>query len=340
MQAVVMDAPLTMCIRNQPSPKPGPGEVLVQVRAVGICAGDLYIYRGINPYTAYPIIGGHEIAGIVVKAGDEVVDWLEGTRVVVEPFISCGNCYACRIGKSNCCANLSIIGVHRPGGFAEYVVAPATHLHVIPENLSFLWGSFVEPVTIGVQACRRGQVGEIEAGEYCLVMGCGPIGLALIEVARSRGARVVATDIVPDRLEIARQLGAETLLSDETLLTHVLEQTKGEGAPVILEATGSVAAVESTPALVAPGGRIVLVGLIKRGIDVSFPGLEFTRKEMTILGSRTEVNGFPEALELLSSGKIAYPSVAEAFSLWDAPDVFSELNENPGKRTKGVFINE
>src|SRR5687768_10806212 len=201
MKAAIMDASQQMRVGEWSQAKPGPEEVLVNVRATGICAGDMYIYQGRNPYAAYPAIGGHEICGVVAAAGSNVQGVKYGALVVVEPFLGCGKCYPCRIGKSNCCANLRIIGIHQPGGFAEFVIAPASHIHPIPQGLSAMEASFAEPVAIGVQACRRGNV---SAGEYVLILGCGPIGLALIEVARARGARPVATDVNEARLEFAK----------------------------------------------------------------------------------------------------------------------------------------
>jgi threonine dehydrogenase-like Zn-dependent dehydrogenase len=316
------------------TPQPGPGEVLISVGVAGICAGDMYFYLGKNPYAVYPQICGHEIAGLVAEVGEGVTGLEPGVPVVVEPFLGCGSCYPCRIGKSNCCARLQIIGVHRPGGYAEYLAVPATHVHRVPDGLSLTVASFAEPVAIGVQACRRGAVA---AGEYVFILGCGPIGLALIEVARARGARVVATDLLPSRLEIAAQLGAEVLPADEHLLQRVMEHTQGEGAPVVIEATGSAQAMEQTVDLVAAGGRVVIVGLVRQGTMVRLPGLDFTRKEMTILGSRASVNCFPESLQLLASGAIRYPQFATEFSLWDAPQVFAELAENPGKVHKAIL---
>ncbi len=336
MQAAIIESPKNMFVGEVETPHPAPGEILVSVRATGICAGDMYIYQGKNPYASYPLVAGHEIAGTVAELGEGVSAPAVGTDVVVEPFIGCGTCYACRVGKSNCCMNLRIIGVHFPGGYADYVIAPANNIHVVPEGLSMAMASFAEPVAIGVQACRRGEVG----AEYALILGCGPIGLALIEVAKARGAHVVATDVVQSRLDFAKQLGAETLLADEHLVEKVLEQTHGEGAPVVVEATGNPKVMEQTVDLVAAGGRIVIVGLVARGVQVSFPGLDFTRKEMTILGSRASVNCFPEALELLASGEIQYPKVATEFSMWDAPDVFARLNENPNLVHKGVLVRD
>ncbi len=334
MKAAIFDAPRALRIDEWATPQPGPGDVVVRSRAVGICAGDMYIWQGKNPYARYPVIGGHEIAGIVHAMGSSVSGLNEGDLVVIEPFIGCGACYACRSGKPNCCKSLQIIGVHEPGGYAEFVKAPAANIHKVPAGLSPLWASFAEPVAIGVQACRRGQV---TRDDFVLVLGAGPIGLALIEVARARGARVLATDISAERLSFARSLGAETIVSDDKLLPTILEMTNGDGMPVVIEATGNVMAMESTVDLVAAGGRIVILGLVKQGTQIQMSGLDFTRKEMTIVGSRASTQCFPEALALLSSGALRYPEVASAFSLWDAPRVFAEMDAAPGKYHKGVL---
>ncbi|HET6413191.1 MAG TPA: zinc-binding alcohol dehydrogenase family protein [Anaeromyxobacter sp.] len=335
MRAIIMDAPGQVRVGDWEDRRPGPGEVLVASRAVGVCAGDLYIYQGKNPYVRFPQVAGHEIAGVVEEVGPGVSGLAPGTKVVVEPFLGCGQCYPCRVGKSNCCANLRIIGVTQPGGFGERVLAPAEKIHRVPESLSLADASFVEPVAIGVQACRRGA---IAAGEYVLVLGCGPIGLAVIEVARARGARVVATDVALARMETAAKLGAEVLPSGDALLPKVLEQTRGEGAPVVVEATGNVKAMESTVDLVASGGRIVILGLLKKGTPVTFPGLDFTRKEMTVVGSRASVNCFPESLKLLASGAVHYPRVKSEFDMWDGPEIIKDLAQNPGKLHKAVLV--
>ncbi len=167
MKAAIFDAPFQMHVGPWQQPEPGPNEVVVAVKAAGICAGDMHIYSGKSPYAEFPIIGGHEICGAVANTGGKVSDFEAGQLVVVEPFLSCGTCYPCRIGKPNCCARLQIIGVHRPGGYAEYVLVPATHLHAVPANLTPFWAAFAEPVTIGIHACRRAQ---ILPSEYVLVL--------------------------------------------------------------------------------------------------------------------------------------------------------------------------
>lgn len=337
MRAAIFDEPFSLRITDAPRPEPKKGEVLVQVAAAGLCAGDLYIYTGKNPYVSYPRIGCHEIAGRVVGYGPDTSGPPPGSRVVVDPFIGCGRCYPCRIGKRNCCANLTIIGVHREGGFAEYVTAPIGNLNPVPEGLSDFEAAFAEPVAIGVQGCRRGMV---TADDTVLVLGAGPIGLAIVEVARARGATVYATDLSPERLATAAELGATPVEGGEGLLERVLALTNGEGMPVVMEATGAVPAMQQTIDLVAAGGRIVILGLVKQGTGVTFPGLDFTRKEVTICGSRASVDCFPEALDLIASGRIHYPKIASRFPLAEAPTVFARLADNPMALHKAVFLTE
>lgn len=335
MRAAIFDAPFSLRLADAPQPRPGPGEALVRVAAAGVCAGDVYIYTGRNPYVSYPRIGCHEIAGVIVSETEGAPP--AGTRVVVDPFIGCGRCYPCRIGKRNCCANLRIIGIHREGGFAQFVAAPVANLNLLPEGLSDFEAAFAEPVAIGVQGLRRG---EVTANDTVLVLGAGPIGLAIVEVARAHGATVYATDLSAERLRTAADLGAIPIEGGEGLLDRVLEITHGEGMPVVMEATGAAPAMQQTVDLVAAGGRIVILGLVKQGVGVTFPGLDFTRKEVTILGSRASVDCFPEALALLASGKIQYPKIASRFALAEAPGVFRTLADNPMAMHKAVFIME
>lgn len=284
-----------------------------------------------------PRIGCHEIAGVVEGYGPDAHGLAPGTRVVVDPFIGCGRCYPCRVGKRNCCANLTILGVQREGGIAEFVTAPAGNLVPVPDGLKDFDAAFAEPVAIGVQGCRRGTVG---ADDTVLVLGAGPIGLAVVEVVRARGARVYATDLSDERLAIAAEFGATPLPGGAGLLEAVMGITGGEGMPVVMEATGAASAMEQTINLVAAGGRIVILGLVGKVQGVTFPGLDLTRKEATILGSRASVDCFPEALDLIASGKIRYPKVATPFILDDAPAVFATLAANPMALHKAVFISE
>ena len=335
MRAVILESPHSLKVGDWPTPECGAADVLLRPIAAGICAGDLHLFAGRNPYAKYPLIGGHEVCGEVVQVGVDVAHVRGGDLVVIEPVVGCGECYPCRMGKHNCCMNFCLIGLHRPGGYADLTLAPAANIHLVPHGLDPVTASFAEPLTIGIHACRRA---DVKPGELVLVLGAGPIGLAILEAAQVRGARVVVTDLNADRLAFARELGAETLPSDEKLFEEILVKTDGAGAPVVIEATGSPQAIESTIQLVASGGRIVIVGLVRKGLDVKLPGLDFTRKEVNIFGSRNSVGCFPEALELLASGKIRYPRVATRIPLWDAPGIFGQLHENPVLFHKGVLV--
>ena len=286
----------------------------------------------------YPRIGGHEIAGRVAALGPDTQGPKVGTAVVVEPFISCGRCYACRIGKPNCCATLSIIGVHREGGFADYVCAPVDRLCLSPAGLTPLQASFAEPVAIGVQACRRGAV---SAEDVVLVLGAGPIGLAIIEVARARGATVYVTDIVADRLAIAERLGAIPLDVGDGLAAKV--------AVVSRVARGCLSSSKRPAVRLSwnqrrrsspPAAASLSSGLAPVGSTVTWPALDLTRKEMTIVGSRASANAFSESLALLERGLIRYPEIATTVPLSEAPKAFQALANNPAAFHKAVFVRE
>jgi 2-desacetyl-2-hydroxyethyl bacteriochlorophyllide A dehydrogenase len=333
MKALVLEGIRQLKLGDWPAPQCGPHDVVLRPMAVGICAGDMQHYLGRNPYTKYPLVGGHEICGVIREVGAQVTRVKAGDLVVIEPVVGCGHCYACRHGKPNCCVNFCLIGLHRPGGFAELCLAPEQNVHLVPPGLDPLTASFAEPLTIGIHACRRG---EVQAGDYCLILGAGPIGLAILEVAQHRGARVVVTDINEERLAFARELGATTLPAGETLREAVRGQTNEDGADVVIEAAGTAATIEAAVDLVAPGGRVVVVGLPKQ--NVSLNGIDFTRKEVNILGSRNSVNAFPEALRLLSSGVVRYPSVATQIPMWEGVPVFARLDANPAALHKGVLM--
>ena len=155
MKALLLNKPFDMRVMDCPDPQIGETDVLIRVSASGICAGDLHCYAGKSPYVIYPQICGHEISGVIAAKGGQAGVLKEGTAVTIEPFISCGTCYPCRIGKRNCCSNLSIIGVHRPGGYAEMVVVPAIHVYEIPEMLDIRKAALAEPVTVALHACQR-----------------------------------------------------------------------------------------------------------------------------------------------------------------------------------------
>ena len=202
MRAIVVEKPFEMRIANVNMPSIRDNEVLIKVISGGICGSDIGIYNGTNSLAKYPCLIGHEFGGKVVNIGKNVTSIKLNDIVAVDPVRSCGNCYACRIGRHNVCANLEVMGVHRDGGFAEYVATPAKFVYPLDmTKLDARFASLVEPYSIGVQVNHRGNVTK---GDKMLIMGSGPIGLCIMQVAKSRGASVMMTDIFNERLYVQK----------------------------------------------------------------------------------------------------------------------------------------
>jgi L-gulonate 5-dehydrogenase len=296
MKQLVTIAPGCVELTDAPDPTPGPGEVAVAVEAAGICGSDVHVYRGRHPYQVFPVVQGHEIAGRVVGLGPGTSGpGLLGSRVVVEPVLSCGHCIACRSGRYNVCVRLQLIGIHRPGGFAEVVVAPADRVHAagdLPADLAVL----SEPVAIGLQALGRA---DLSRGEDVVVVGAGCIGRVTAMAAADRGARVLIADREPSKLRLAERLGAARAVNtaSEDLGAAVDRFTGGDGPRVVIEATGVPAMVRAAVELVAPTGTVVVVGLSDE--EVSIPVSILSRKELDLIGSRNSADLFGPAVALV-----------------------------------------
>lgn len=267
-----------------PPAEPGAGEALVRVRAVGVCGTDLHAYRGDQPFFTYPRILGHELGVEVIALGPgtEGAGLAGGDRCAVEPYLHCGDCGACRQGKTNCCVRLRVLGVHTDGGMRECIAVPAAKLHR-SETLSYESLALVEMLGIGAHAAARAR---LEPGETALVIGAGPIGLATIRFAQLAGARVIATDRDAGRLAFCRErLGVDlTVPAGDGLLTELEALTDGDLPTAVFDATGSPASMAQSFGYVAHGGRLVLVGLAQA--DIAFHDPDFHRRELTLLASR------------------------------------------------------
>lgn len=340
MKAAVAYAPHDIRLTDVSAPQPGPDDMLLDVAAVGICGSDVHLFRGEHPYRVFPMIYGHEFSATVREVGSNVNSIVPGDPVVVEPLLNCGRCYPCRIGRPNCCVKLQVIGVHRNGGLAESVVVPAARVYPVPRDLDRHVAALCEPFSIGMQAVGRG---DITSEDRVVILGAGPIGLTVLAIAKGQGASVAIADLLPSRLQLAHELGADLLLNgnEANVQQTVLDWTDGEGASVVVEATGNVRAMESTVDLVAFAGRIVLVGVTTK--PVTFPGVEWTRKELTILGSRNNAGRFGDAVRFvldhrnvvakLITHRFPFDQTVQAFELADTqPDQVSKIviNVNAG----------
>jgi len=314
MRAAVTLGPGRIAIEERPEPVPKAGEALVRVETVGICGSDLHTYHGTHPYATFPRIQGHELSGRVVGFGagetgvpreprEPAPSGSRGTeggigigeRVAVEPLLSCGVCYPCRHGRRNCCVRLAVLGAHVDGALTELIAVPTGSLYPTGD-LDAELAALVEPVSIGVQAVSRG---EVTAEDQVVVFGAGPIGQAVTLAAVDRGARVLVVDKLPSRLALARRLGAERTAEADAgdLAAVVADWTNGDGPGVTVDAVGAPAVIRACVDFVASAGRVVIVGLSDK--EVSLPVLSFTRKELTIVGSRNNAGRFGEAVSLV-----------------------------------------
>lgn len=282
-------------------PQPGPGEALVRVRRVGICGTDIHAYHGRQPFFSYPRILGHELGVEVVAVGSDVQHLAPGDCCAVEPYLNCGMCIACRQGRTNCCARLQVLGVHIDGGMREQISVPAHKLHR-SATLDLEQLALVETLAIGAHAVQRAQV---QAGEWVLVIGAGPIGLGVIQFAHLAGAQVVALDMSASRLAFCRQQGlADVVIHGQTdPLPTLRELTSGDLPTVVFDATGNQASMERAFEYTAPGARLIFVGLVQQRISFSDP--EFHRRELSILATRNALAAdFTRIIGQIEAGQI------------------------------------
>lgn len=280
MDALLCSAPGALEVVQRPSADRASGEVLVRPRRVGICGTDYHIYEGKHPFLAYPRVMGHELAVEVVDGGD--TDFRAGEIVVVNPYLSCGTCIACRRGKPNCCTHIAVLGVHRDGGMTGLLSLPPKNL-IRAEGLSADACATVEFLAIGAHAVRRAALDPIDR---VLVIGAGPIGFGAVLFATLSGASVTVLDRDAERLAAAADIFdiAGTILADGSVDAQVSALTDGDGFDVVFDATGNQSSIEKGFDFVAHGGRYVLVSVVKG--DITFADSDFHRKEMTIMGSR------------------------------------------------------
>ncbi|UCI08959.1 zinc-binding alcohol dehydrogenase family protein [Mesorhizobium sp. B1-1-8] len=282
MKAVVCRSPGDLALEDRAAPgAPPPGWARVAVSHVGICGTDYHIFEGKHPFLAYPRIMGHEVSGTVAEKGDGV-DLAVGEPVIVNPYLACGRCIACRHGKPNCCMTIEVLGVHRNGAMCDEILVPAQNLY--PANgLSLADAAAVEFLAIGAHAVRR-SLGT--PGARTLVIGAGPIGLGTALFARIAGLDVSMLDMSTERLGFAEdKLGFATLDGSKAAATELVRSaTGGEGFDLVFDATGNTQSVQSAFAHVAHGGTLVLVSVVKD--DISFSDPEFHKREMTLVGSR------------------------------------------------------
>jgi len=341
MKALLLSEYSKLEVADLPRPEPGRDEVLVQVAACGICGSDVHGYDGSSGRRIPPLVMGHEASGVVAGIGEDVSRFAVGDRVTFDSTVYCGVCHFCLNGEINLCDNRQVVGVSTPdfrraGAFAEFVTVPERIVYRLSDELSFAEAAMLEAVSVALHAVA---VSDLNGGETALVIGAGMIGLLILQAARAAGcSRVLVTDVDASRLKLAQESGAdETILaSGADMVSEVLRLTGGRGVDLVLEAVGREETVSAAVDAVRKGGTVTLVGNITP--QVTLPLQKVVSRQIRLQGSCASAGEYPQAIELIASGKIRVaPLITAIAPLSDGAQWFERLHSREPNLMKIVI---
>ncbi len=327
MKAAIFDSPGKARVARVPDPIVGPGDVLIAVKAAGICGTDVHIYEG-DFIADYPLIPGHEFAGEVIEVGEDVQNFKQGDRVAVDPGVSCRICSFCQENRENFCANYKAYGIHFSGGFAEMAAIKEENVYHI-DGLSYLEGAMVEPIGCGIHGIR--QVG-IDLGDHVLIFGCGTIGSILMQLCKNSGAATLTVvDLIEEKLHLAKKLGATNALLADADLPAKLKELRPEGFQVVIDATGSPAVVQSMFSYVRDRGRLLFFGVCPSKAKIEISPYDIYKRELKIYGTFALLHTLAPAIEMIREKKInAEALVSHRLSLDDFMTGLNMMLEKTG----------
>lgn len=335
MRSVVLNEPGSLSVESRPEPSPpGPSEALVSVRRIGVCGTDYHAYGGNQNFFTYPRVLGHELAVTVVSVGSDVTNVKPGDNCAVLPYVSCGTCIACRRGRENCCENLEVLGVMIDGGMADRFVLRASLLFP-KEGLDLDTLAMIEPMGVGFHAVERSGISK---GDFALVIGAGPIGLAIAQAITAKEATAVIADNDPERLELARRLqGAVTLDPSESRESQLRDLGSGDLPTTVFDATGNIASMQGAVDFVSPSGSVVLVGHTRDTIGFDNPTIHL--KEISVHTSRAALaTEWHRLLDLVSDGTLSPEGwIGARCELSEVPEVFEGWIRDKGKVVKAMI---
>lgn len=329
MKALLLSDYKKLSVVDIPTPNIGEDDVLVRVRACGICGSDIHGYDGSTGRRIPPLVMGHEAAGEIEKVGHAVDAFTAGDRVTFDSTVSCGKCGFCRQGRINLCDNRTVLGVscgdyRRHGAFAEYVSVPARILYKLPDTLPFERAALIEAVSIAVHAVSRHVP---KPADTVVVVGAGMIGVLVIQVLKNKGCHnIIAVDLDNEKLALAKRLGANQGLNpkESDVPAAVREATGGNGADASFEVVGHSDTVLTAIRALRKGGTVVLIGNLSPNVEL--PLQEVVSREISVLGSCASSGEYPECIDLLASGSVDVdPLISLKASLEEAPDLFDRL---------------
>lgn len=333
MKAVLLEKPWEIGVTDIEQRPLEAGEALLKIHAAGICGSDIGAFRGTNGLVSYPRIIGHELAGEVLSIPADNPKGIQvGDHVVVEPYMYCGSCYPCSIGRTNCCDHIRVLGVHADGGMAETFAHPAKWLVKVPRDMPWELIPIAEPLCIALHGIHRLR---LQAGEFIAISGAGPIGLLVAMAALAYGAHPILIDLVEERLAFARSIGVEYTVNLKTdcLTEKIAAFTGGNMAHCALEASGANSAIRSTLDIVCHAGRIAFTGWPHQ--ETSLPTDQITFKELDLVGARNAYHEFEEAVELIYTGKVdARKILTKVISVDEAPETIRDIEKHPGNYMK------
>ena len=338
MKAAVCPEPGKLAIEDVEKPTPGPGEVLIEVKASGICGSDVRGFEGTHPeIDQYPVILGHEFAGVVAEVGEGVQECSPGDHAIIEPLFVCGKCPGCRAGDYHLCQNLTLNGHREPGSFAEYTIVPAGFVHPMPDNLTFEQAALAEPLAVGVHAVKRLHP---KVGDLAVVLGAGPIGLLTMQVLKVAGCRLIVSDLEPFKLELAKRFGAEHVVNagESSVVEFVQDLTDGWGADVAVECAGAKETLAESVEVIHKGGTALLLGFT--GSDRDEINLtNITIAEKTVMGSVIYCRDYPTTIHLMATGQIQLdPLITHRFALEQTRIALETAAEKKDHILKGLII--
>jgi len=341
MRALLLSEYSKLDVVDLPQPVAGPGEVVVQVAACGICGSDVHGYDGSSGRRIPPLVMGHEAAGVIAEVGDGVSRFAVGDRVTFDSTVYCGACDYCLRGEINLCDNRQVVGVSTPdfrraGAFAEFVTVPERIVYRLPDAMSFAEAAMLEAVAVAIHAVA---VSDLKGGETALVIGAGMIGLLTLQAARAAGcSRLLVADVDASRLKLAKEAGADAtiLASGSEMVDEVLRLTGGRGVDIALEAVGRDETVSAAVDAVRKGGTVTLIGNITP--QVTLPLQKVVSRQIRLQGSCASAGEYPEAIELVSSGKIQVtPLITAIAPLSEGAQWFERLHSREPNLMKIVI---
>jgi propanol-preferring alcohol dehydrogenase len=324
-----------------PLPELEPGDVLVDVKACGICGSDIHIvYEGVTPTAYLPITLGHEPSGVITALGSAVKGWKIGDRVTLNPFVTCGKCINCLSGNSQVCLSRRVMGIHKEGGLAEFLKVPAKNLVCLPENIRFDQGGIiVDAVATPFHAITKR--GGLQVGEKVAIFGCGGLGIHGVQIAKICGASlVIALDTIDSALKRAKKVGADEVINPrkESPVQKIKELTGGIGVDLALEFIGLRETIEQAIACIRVGGRVVVVGLGPDEVNLP-PPTQIVRTELSFLGSYgSTTSEIQTVIDLVASGKLNLSdSITERFPLEEVNKGLDHLQKKIGNPVRIVI---